>query len=172
MGSLYKQSVPLFVKYLNNLSALVQKGQVFADEKSLKHDDIINYRLISDMRGLAYQVQSCCNTTVWFVDRVGGLEHVAIEDNETTFEQLQARLERTIAYLNKVDAKVIDDKANSSVLMETKMGNFRWDDAQAYLSEFVIPNFHFHLSTAYCLLRTQGVPVDAIDYLKGALHKV
>ncbi|KAH6651467.1 hypothetical protein BKA67DRAFT_571021 [Truncatella angustata] len=172
MASLYKQSVPVFTKYLHNLSAIVKKGETFANEKSIKHDEILNYRLISDMKGLIYQVQSCCDTAVWYVDRVGGLKHVAVEDNETTFDQLYQRIERTIAYLDEVEPRALDDKADAKVLMETKsMGNFQFT-GQAYLSEFSIPNFHFHLSTAYCILRTQGVQIGALDYLKDVFHKV
>jgi uncharacterized protein len=187
--SLYRQSVPVFSKYLNNLSLIVKKGAAFADEKAVKHDDMIQYRLVPDMQGcvyllhgfpllfnhehcsLTYQVQSCCDTVVWFVDRTGGLPHQAVEDNESTFEQLYARIERTREYLKTIDSQVIDSKADSPVIMETKMGNFHFDSAQAYLSEFAIPNFHFHLASAYCILRTQGVPLGALDYLKDTLHK-
>ncbi|KAK9770475.1 hypothetical protein AB5N19_02203 [Seiridium cardinale] len=171
MTSLYKQSIPIFTKYLNNLSGLVQKGAEYADEKAIKHDDILNYRLISDMRGLTSQVQFCCNTVVFFVDRVAGLEHVTVEDNEETFDQLYQRIEKTIAYLNKVEPKKLDDKVDSPVLMETKMGAFEFASGQSYFSEYAMANFHFHLTSAYCILRTQGVPVGALDYMKDVFHK-
>ncbi|KAH8681852.1 hypothetical protein BX600DRAFT_447400 [Xylariales sp. PMI_506] len=172
MTSLYKQSIPVFTKYLNNLSAILKKSASFADEKSIKHEDILKYRLISDMQGLTYQVQSCCNTAVWYADRVGGFEHVNVADDEETFAQLHARIEKTIAYLDGVAPEALDGKVDSPVLMETKMGNFQFASGQAYLSEFAIPNFHFHLTSAYCILRTQGVPIGAFDYLKDVFHKV
>lgn len=105
------------------------------------------------------------------MDRVGELEHVVVEDNEKTFDQLYERIEKTIAYLNKVDAKVLDEKADLPLLMETRMGNFQFASRQVYLSEYAIPNFHFHLTSAYCILRTQGVPLGAFDYLKDVFHK-
>ncbi|KAF7526030.1 hypothetical protein G7054_g10909 [Neopestalotiopsis clavispora] len=165
MTSLYKQSIPIFTKYLNNLSAIVRKAETFANEKSMKHDDVIKYRLISDMRG-------CCNTAVFFADRVGGMEHVAVEDNEETFDQLVARIDRTVDYLSKVDAGKIDKGAESPVRMETRMGNFQFESGQTYFSEYALANFHFHLGSAYCILRTQGVPIGALDYLKDVFHKV
>ncbi|ETS84540.1 hypothetical protein PFICI_02565 [Pestalotiopsis fici W106-1] len=172
MTSLSKQSIPIFTKYLHNLSAIVRKAETFANEKSIKHEEVINYRLISDMRGLAYQVQSCCNTVAFFVERVSGVEHVAVEDNEETFDQLCGRIDRTVDYLSKADTESIDKGVDSPIIMETKMGNFRFESGQTYFSEYCLANFHFHLGSAYCILRTQGVPLGAFDYLKDVFHKV
>ncbi|KAI0127090.1 hypothetical protein BJ170DRAFT_596649 [Xylariales sp. AK1849] len=146
MTSLHNQSIPVFTKYLASLSAIIRKGAKHADEKAIKHDEILNYRLISDMRGLTYQVQSCCNTAVWYADRVGSLPHAAVPDDETTFDQLYRRIESTTTYLNEVEPKVLDDNIDSPILMETKMGNFQFESGQAYLSEYAIPYFHFHLT--------------------------
>lgn len=172
MTSLYKQSVPVFIKYLGNMKHLLQIAEKYADEKKIERSQILQYRLIADMRDLCYQVQCVCNTSVWFVDRVGQLEHVAVADDETTFEQLHARLDRTIEYLQKVDASKLDGKVDGPVLIETRIGKFKTETAQAYLSEYAMANFHFHLCTAYCILRTQSVPVGAFDYLRGAMEKV
>ncbi|KAI4595310.1 hypothetical protein KJ359_006984 [Pestalotiopsis sp. 9143b] len=172
MTSLYKQSIPVLTKYLNNFAAIVRKGEELAKKKSLQPEEVIKYRLISDMQGLSYQVQSCCNTSVWFVDRVGKLEHAAVEDKEETFDQLVARIERTIEYLNGVDAAKIDAGADQPLVMETRMGNFRFESGQAYFSEYALPNFHFHMASGYCILRTQGAELGALDYLKDVFHKV
>ncbi|KAH6652471.1 hypothetical protein BKA67DRAFT_520733 [Truncatella angustata] len=172
MTSLYNQSVPVFTKYLHRMSGLVEKAKAHADEKSIAHDDILNYRMMSDMRGLIWQVQSCCNTVVWYVDRVGGLEHVAVEDNETTFDQLFQRIERTAAHLGKIDAKALDDKVATPIEIHIRAGDFRFDNAQTYLTEYAIPYFHFHLTSAYCILRSQGVPLGPLDYLTIVDHKM
>lgn len=103
---------------------------------------------------------------------MGKLEHVAVEDSETTFQQLQDRLTRTIDYLKKVDPKAINDNADKEVLMETKMGTFKFDTAQKYFTDFAITNFHFHFSSGYCILREQGVPIGAMDYLGNVFTKV
>lgn len=93
------------------------------------------------------------------------------EDNETTFAELQDRIARTISVLESVDPKSMDGLEDKEVIMESKMGNFTFS-GQRYVSEYAIPNFHFHLTSAYCLLRQQGVPVGAFDYLKDVFVKV
>ena len=115
---------------------------------------------------LTYQVQSCCNTIVWFIDRACRREHTAIADDETTIAQLQARIERTIKYAMSVGAAEL---SNEPITM---LDRFYFVSAQTYLSEFAIPNFHFHLSTGYCILRTQGVPLDAMDYLSNVFKPI
>ena len=99
------------------------------------------------------------------------LNRHVVEDNEETFEQLQARIKRTIEILDSVKPSDLDGKEEKEFIMELKMGNFRFT-GQSYLSEMVIPNFHFHLSTAYCIVRHLGVPLSAIDYLKDVFEKV
>lgn len=120
---------------------------------------------------LDYQVQSCCNTAKFLVARVGGAENVFFEDNEKTFDELQERIAKTIELLKAVDPKPFDGKEDQEVKMETKMGNFRFT-GQRYVSEFAIPNFHFHLSSAYCILRHLGVSLGALDYMKDVFEKV
>ncbi|KAK7413311.1 hypothetical protein QQX98_007821 [Neonectria punicea] len=172
MASLYMQSVPVLVKYLKNLSGLLNKGAEFCVEKNVKPEDMISYRLIGDMQGLSYQVRSCSNTAKFAVQRLGAPNIPVFEDNEETFEDLQTRIQRTIEVLEKVDPEVINAKVDDEFIMETKMGNFRFDTGQQYITNYIIPNFHFHLTTAYCLLRTQGVSVGALDYLKDVFVKV
>ncbi|OIW23429.1 hypothetical protein CONLIGDRAFT_664503 [Coniochaeta ligniaria NRRL 30616] len=171
MTSLYLQSVPVMTKYLRNLSALLNKGKAFADQKEMKHTEMLEFRLIADMRGLPYQVQSCCNTAKFLVERVGGQPLAKIEDNETTFDELQERLSQTIKMLEGADPKGFEGKEDQEVIMETTYGNYRFT-GQRYVSEFAIPYFHFHLTSAYCILRHLGVPIGAFDYLKDVMEKV
>ena len=123
------------------------------------------------MGRLGYQVQSCSNTAKFGVARLGASNIPTFEDDETTFEQLQARIDRTIEVLEGVDPDVINGKEDEEIIMESKIGNFRFT-GQRYISEYIIPNFHFHLTSAYCILRTQGVPIGAFDYLKDVFEKV
>ncbi|CCT66460.1 uncharacterized protein FFUJ_03492 [Fusarium fujikuroi IMI 58289] len=159
MTTLYQQSVPVLVKYLKNLSFMLQKGAKFCDEKEMKHEDLLTY------------LQSCSNTAKFLASRLGAQNIPTFEDDEQTFEQLQARITRTIEVLEGVDPEVINGKENEEIIMESKMGNFRFT-GQRYVSEYVIPNFHFHLTSAYCIMRTQGVPLGAFDYLKDVFEKV
>ncbi|KAJ6106165.1 hypothetical protein N7512_009682 [Penicillium capsulatum] len=171
MTSLYSQTIPVFTKYLRNMSALLEKSRKFADEKGMSHDEILGFRLIDNMRPIPYQVQSCSNTSKWLAVRVAGMENVFLEDNETTFEQLQARIERTIGILDSLQPNCMDGMEEKEVLMETGIGTFKFTGSR-YVSEFAIPNFHFHLSTCYCIMRHLGVPLDALDYLKDVFEKV
>ncbi|KAF2147656.1 hypothetical protein K461DRAFT_298279 [Myriangium duriaei CBS 260.36] len=171
MTSLYNQTVPVLIKYLHALSGLLEKAEKFAEEKGKTHDEILNFRLIEDMRGLPYQVQSCSNTAKFLAVRVGHMKNIVLEDDETTFAQLQSRVSRTIEILESLDPKCMDGMEEKEVLMETKMGNFGFT-GQSYVSEYAIPNFYFHLCSAYCILRHLGVPLGAFDYLKGVFHKV
>ncbi|OBS17746.1 hypothetical protein FPOA_09478 [Fusarium poae] len=171
MTTLYKQSIPVLVKYLKNLSFMLQKGAKFCEEKSIKHEDMLSYRLVSDMRGLPFQVQSCSNTAKFVASRFGAPNVTIFEDNEETFEQLQDRIAKTVEILENVDPDLINGKENVEILMESKMGTFRFT-GERYINEYVIPNFHFHLTSAYCIMRTQGVPLGAFDYLKDVFEKV
>ena len=123
---------------------------------------------------LPYQVQSLSNTAKFYCVRVLALPDITLDDNESTFAELQSRITRTIEILNSVDQTQLDAEkvVEEPVIMETKMGNFRFESGQTYLSEYAIPNFHFHLTTAYCILRHLGVPIGAFDYLGGVFHKV
>lgn len=197
MSSLYTQSVPVLIKYLKNLSGLLRKGAEFADKNGISHDELLSFRLAPDMKGYAgpalfdemgmsnimnadadrtarlpYQVQSCCNTAKFLATRVGGMENIVIEDNETTFDELQARITRTTEILNSLDPSCMDGKANAEVIVEyPTWGRFRFT-GQSYVSEFAIPNFHFHLTSAYCILRHRGVEIGAFDYLNDVFHKI
>jgi uncharacterized protein len=124
------------------------------------------------LRSLPYQIQSCSNTVKATIQRIGNHEVPTLEDNETTFEELQARIERTIQILETAKPEAMDAMADKEVIMETKMGNFRFATGQEYVSNYAIPNFHFHLTSAYCIMRHLGVPLGAFDYLKDVFHKV
>ncbi|KAK5166982.1 uncharacterized protein LTR77_007711 [Saxophila tyrrhenica] len=165
MTSLYKQSVRPLERGLTNLSGLLKAGAKFADEKGMSHEEMLSFRLAPDMRGLPYQVQSCSNTAKFFFTRIGAIDNVVFEDNETTFEQLQERITKTIELIRTVPEEAMAGKETEPVLMETGMGTFRFESAQSYWSDFALPNVHFHMSSAYCILRHLGAPIRAFDYI-------
>jgi uncharacterized protein len=110
--------------------------------------------------------------------RVLGHPNTILTDDEATFADLQTRIATTITLLSSPSLSSIPQSDLSSlaakeIIMETpKMGNFRFESGQIYLSEYAIPNFHFHSTTAYCILRNLGVPLGAFDYLGGVFHRV
>jgi hypothetical protein len=114
------------------------------------------------------------NTAKFFCVRVLSHPNTFFDDKETTIPELQTRIRQTIEILQSVDQTKFDAEkvVKDVVIMETAMGNFKFESGQTYLTEYAIPNFHFHLTTAYCILRHLGVPLGAFDYLGGVFHKV
>jgi hypothetical protein len=149
--SLYEISIPVFIHSLTSLSAILKKGEAYADEKGIAHSKLLDARLVDDMAALPYQIQRCSDTSKGAAVRIAGIDNVAMPDNETTFEQLQARIHKTIEVLKSVDPKSMDDKDESPVILKLGGGEIKFT-AKSYLLTFAIPNFYFHVSTAYGIL--------------------
>ena len=165
MITLYQASIPMMIKSLHNLSGLITKASQHCASQNIKPEDILSFRLFEDMRPLAFQVQSCSNTAKGLAVRVGGMEDIFLEDNESTFAELQDRTTRTIEILSSLDPHCMDDKDDKEILMKASAGrNFQFVGYD-YVIKYAVPNFHFHLGTAYCILRHMGVPLSAVDYL-------
>ncbi|KFA74750.1 hypothetical protein S40288_09858 [Stachybotrys chartarum IBT 40288] len=167
MTSIYKQAVSVWIKYLNNLNHLIDLAVKHCEENNVPHEDLLNATLAPDMRGFVYQVQSCSSNIKFAVQRISGVEMPVFPDDEKTFEELKMRIKATIEMLEGVDPKSLEGVEDKEMLLQTeRMGSFHFDTAQHYLSEYAIPCFHFHMTTAYGLLRLNGVPVGAMDYMK------
>ena len=160
--SLYDLSIAPFIRYLNNISAILKKGEDYADEKSIPHSQFLEARLAPDMGPLTYQIQRVSDTAKGFAVRVTDLSPVPMPDNETTFDELQSRIARTIEVLRSVKRESIEGKANDQIILATQIGEFT---VTSYLTDYATPNILFHISTAYGLLRAQGVPLGKMDYL-------
>ncbi|KAL0941252.1 helix-turn-helix-domain containing protein type [Colletotrichum truncatum] len=164
MVTLYNASIPMMIKYLGNLKAILTKAEEHIAAKNIHPEEMIKFRLIEDMRSLDYQVQSCCNTAKFIASRLADQENVFFEDDETTFPQLQSRVDRTVEILKAIPAEAMNGKEDAEVILPSKMGNFRFT-GYSYIVLYACPNFHFHLSSAYCILRHLSVPLGAFDYL-------
>lgn len=163
---LYDLTVPGFIRGLRILSALLDKGAAFAAEQGIDPLALTGARLIEDMKPLTAQVQFACDTAKGTVTRLGELEPVAMADTEQSFEELQARITRTIALLEAVPRARIDGREDATVVLKTPGGDLSFAGRDHVLG-FSLPNFHFHLTMAYALLRQAGVPVGKLDYLGG-----
>jgi hypothetical protein len=146
--SLYEISIPVFIRGLTNLAAILQKAETYADEKGLPHSTFLDARLREDMAALPFQIQRCSDTSKGVVARVGGLDNVEMKDDETTFEQLRARIHKTIELLERVDPKSMDGKEEALVVGPRGV-QFT---GKSFLLLYAIPNFFFHLTTAYGIL--------------------
>ena len=162
--SMYNASVPLFKTLLGALSNVLDKGQQFAKAKGIEESVLVNARLAPDMFALARQVQIATDQAKGGVARLAGLEVPAYDDNETTFDQLKARVAKTLAFIDSVKAAQIDGSENKEITLKMRSGDVKYT-GQRYLIGSVIPNFTFHCSTAYNILRHNGVEVGKRDFL-------
>ena len=166
--SLYDVSVPVLVRGLTNLSAILDKVAAHADAKKFDSIALVQARLYPDMYPFSRQVQIACDTAKGAAGRLAGIEVPKHEDTEVTFAELKARIAKTVDYLKSVTAAQLKDAENRAI--EIKFPNGSWKfTAVAYLTDFVLPNFYFHVSMVYALLRKNGIEIGKSDYL-GAIQ--
>ncbi|SCK52870.1 hypothetical protein VAR608DRAFT_5352 [Variovorax sp. HW608] len=162
--SLYDISVPVFTRALGQLSHILDKGLAHAQASGIDPSQLVDARLAPDMFTLAGQVQSASDAAKFGVARIAGITGPSFPDTESTYAELQARVAKTIDYLGTVDRGLIDGHEDREVVMKVR-GNELKFTAQRYLLQFAIPNFFFHVTTAYDILRHNGVPIGKLDYL-------
>jgi len=161
---MYQASIPVFVRMLDNLSTILDKAAAHAEAKKIDPAVFINARLAPDMFPLSRQVQIATDMVKGCAARLAGIEVPRYEDNETTFAELQARIDKTKAFLQSVNASQIDGSEERPITL--KFGSRELSFlGQAYLLDFVLPNFHFHLSMTYAILRHNGVEIGKKDYI-------
>jgi hypothetical protein len=162
--SMHQASVGAFVRGLKVLSHLLEKGAAHAAETRIDPSELIEARLAPDMLALAAQVQRVSDTAKLSGERLSGVAAPKMEDTETTFPQLQARIAKTIAYLEGLPKAEVDAGEDRTIVMNfgTAKPEFSGPD---YLFGFALPNFYFHLVTAHDILRHKGVAVGKRDYL-------
>ncbi|MBS0451765.1 MAG: DUF1993 domain-containing protein [Proteobacteria bacterium] len=162
--SMYEISVPLILRGLGQLEHLLAKGVAHARETQVDPNLYVQARLAPDMLTLAGQVQRASDTAKATIARITGVEAPSFPDDESTMEQLIARSGKTRAFVDGVDRGLFDSAADRVV--EIKLGgNMMKFAGQDYLLGFGLPNFYFHITTAYDVLRNQGVPIGKRDYL-------
>ncbi|EXJ69553.1 uncharacterized protein A1O5_07589 [Cladophialophora psammophila CBS 110553] len=159
--NLYDTTIVPIISTLRNLSGILKKGEAFADAKGIPHSELIEARIAPDMAPLPFQVQTASNTAKFLAVRVAGVENVPWEDNEKTFEELQARITKTIEFLEAVKREDFDGKeANHEITFHgMKLTGLE------YVNGFALSNFYFHAVTVYDLLRMKGVDIGKKDWL-------
>jgi hypothetical protein len=158
-------SIPVFEVGLNTLSALLDKAEAYAEAKGVDPTVLLNTRLFPNMFALTRQVQSACDAAKNGGARLAGIDPPSYEDNEKTIAELKARIAKTVAFVKSLDTKNIDESANREItfpLGPNIKGHMRGVD---YLNHFVLPNFYFHVTTAYDILRHCGVEIGKLDFL-------
>ena len=162
--SMHRVSVPVFVRALKVLATLLEKGEAHAKAQGVDPDTYVAARLADDMLPLAGQVQRASDASKGAVFRLTGVEAPAMPDEETTFAQLQKRVADTLAYIESVDAAAFEGSETRTVEVKTPRGTLTFT-GEDYLLGFALPNFFFHIVTAYDVLRHKGVQVGKLDYL-------
>ena len=163
--SMSQASVPVFEIELNALSAILDKAEAFAAAKKIDPTVLLHTRLAPDMFDLTRQVQVATDQAKRGAARLAGVEAPSYEDNETTIEQLKARVAKTITYLKTLDRKQIDAAADRVITFPLG-GNTRGEmQGGDYLNHFVLPNFYFHVTAAYAILRHCGLEIGKRDFM-------
>jgi hypothetical protein len=162
--SMFDASIPVFVHGLNNLAGVLRKGAAHALAKKVDPAVYLGMRLAPDMFPLLKQVQIACDLAKGPAARLAGVERPTHEDVEHSFEDLIARIDKTIAFLQSITPEQLEGAEERSVSL-TLRGNDVSFRGQPYLLYFALPNFYFHLTTSYALLRHAGVELGKADYV-------
>jgi hypothetical protein len=162
--SMYQASVPRFVNILGNLSKILDKAQAHVDAKKFDAAALTTYRLFPDMLPMTTQVQIACDTAKGAVARLAGVEIPVYEDNETTLAELKARIAKTIAFIQTVTPKQIDGTEDKEIVIKRRDKETR-DNGMQFLLDTALPNFYFHVTTTYNILRHNGIEIGKRDYL-------
>lgn len=162
--TMYRLSVPTFIHGFAVLGKLLDKAEAHAGETGLSLDDLVNARLTADMLPLSGQVQRASDTSKGTIARLTDLQVPSFPDEEKTFADLRERIAKTVAFLETVRPTDLDGSETREVTLNfTKLKMTL--NGEDYLLKFVLPNFYFHLTTAYDILRHKGVPVGKADFI-------
>jgi hypothetical protein len=162
--SMYDASTPSFVRLLNNLSGILDKAQSYAEAKKVTPEVLASARLFPDMFALTRQVQIACDFAKGAVARLAGIDIPKYEDSEQTLEELKARIAKTVAFIESVEACQINGSEEREISLKAGGQDMSFK-GQPYLLGFALPNFYFHLVTAYNILRHNGVEIGKRDYM-------
>lgn len=162
--SMYEVSIPVFIRSLTNLSAILEKGAAHAKAQGTDAADLIQTRLVADMDPLPAQVQRASDSAKGCAARLAGVDIPSFPDTETTFPELQARIAQTIDFLKSIRPEQLEGSDTRVVELKLRGGPVTFD-GKSYLLGFALPNFYFHVTTAYDILRHKGVQIGKMDFL-------
>jgi uncharacterized protein len=166
--SMHAASVPLFVRTLTSMLAWLDKAQAHAQARKFDPDNYLGLRLAPDMLPLAKQIQIASDGAKGCVARLSGQEPPKWDDSEVTLDDLRARIRKTIDYVQSVPASAIDGSEAREIVLPMRTSEPLHFKGEAFLKHFVLPNFYFHATMTYALLRQAGVELGKRDYLGAA----
>ena len=162
--SMHQASAPRFANILRNLSAILDKAQAHCEAKKIDPAALMQARLFPDMFAFTRQVQIACDSAKGAVARLAGVEIPKHEDTEQTFAELKARIAKTIDFVQSVGAARVDGSEGREIVLKMRSGDVKFNGMQ-YLLGHAFPNFYFHVTTAYNILRHNGVELGKRDYI-------
>ena len=165
--SMYQASIPALIRGLDNLAAILGKAAAHAEAKKIAPEVFLGARLAPDMLPLTRQVQIVSDTAKGCAARLAGIAVPSYADTEASFPELQERIAKTVTFLKGIAPAQVDGSEERPVVLKAHDQEIHFT-GQAYLLGFVLPNFYFHLTTAYGILRHNGVDIGKKDYLGGA----
>ncbi|KPW60360.1 hypothetical protein ALP10_00297 [Pseudomonas syringae pv. helianthi] len=163
--SLYAASIPVFQQMLNALSDVLTKAEAYATEKKIQPPALLQARLFPDMLPFTRQVQIAVDFAKGASARLAGVEIPQYEDTETTFAELQALLAKTLAFIGSITPEQVDGKEGIEIVLRPGTEKEKRLNGQAYLLSYALPQFFFHVTTAYDLLRHNGVEIGKRDFM-------
>jgi len=163
--SMHAASVPAFVRQLGAMLTWLDKAQAHAEARKFDANNYLGLRLAPDMLPFVRQIQIAADFAKGCVARLAGQEVPKWEDNEASLDDLRARIRKTIDYVQSVPAAAVDGSEAREIVLQMRVGDPRHYVGEAYLTQYVLPNFYFHATTAYALLRHAGVEVGKRDFI-------
>ena len=164
--SMYQASVPVYLQYLNATSGVLDKGAAFAESRKIDPATLLQARLYPDMHPLVKQVQIFTDQATRGISRLAGVEPPSFPDTENSFSELKARIEKAAVHVNGFKPEQIDGSEGRDIVMKTPRGDLNFK-GQQYLLAFSLPNFFFHATTTYSILRHVGVDIGKMDFMGG-----
>jgi uncharacterized protein len=163
--SLYAASVPVFEQMLKNLSTILTKAETHATAKKIEPNALLEARLFPDMFPLTLQIRVACDFARGVSARLAGVEVPKIDDEVTGFADLQKLIDTSVAFIEGINAAHIDGKEDSEIVLRPGTPNERRMSGQSYLLSYGLPQFFFHVTTAYAILRHNGVEIGKKDFI-------
>jgi uncharacterized protein len=165
--SLYDASIPVYAHMLRNLAALLDKAEAHAAATGLPLSELTEARLAPDMHSLVGQIQLASDAAKGGAARLAGVTPPSMPDTETSYEDLKARIAKTLTFVEGITPDQISDDLERTIELPLPKGSMTFT-AKDFLLNFSLPNFLFHVTTAYALLRHKGAPIGKLDFLAGA----
>lgn len=166
---MYEATVPMLVRTMENLTEVLNHAEAFAKEQGLAPEVLVQAKLAEDMFPLVRQIQIASDAAKGLGARLAGVDVPSYEDNEATFEDMRARLAKTIGFLKGLDKASFDGAESRKVTVVNKYMSLEFTGAD-YAAQFALPNFFFHVTTAYAILRHKGVALGKMVFLGNLEH--